>query len=458
MRIIILGANPIGISLARNLVKEDNDVVLVDEDENALKTIRNRLDIQTLTGAVSSPKTLLKAGITQTDLLIAVTVHDDTNMLACYIAYRLFSVPKTIAKIVNDDYHTYPKLFHRSHIPVQIVINPERLITEYITRIIEYPGIGDLFYFSDDKTCLASIEIQANDWLNGKTIANLKLKLSKINAMVAAVFSSRISVPLADNYTLMVKDKILFFTRKQTLSSLLQTIDRHPRPHKNITIAGGGLIGHNLANCIQDRYHVKLVEKDPKQAAYLAEVLHNVIVLEGDIADRDLLIQENIQNTDLFCAITNDDEANIMSSLQAKFLGARYAVALVNREGYVDLIEESLIDYALAPQNITIGSILSKLRRGNMVKVHRLQEQEIEAIELVIEGTRKTSAVIGRMVSDIEFPPHCLLLGVVRDRELHINTSKLKLMAKDHLILLLLKKKYIRQLEALFQVNLDFMS
>ena len=458
MRIIILGAGRVGTSLAGNLVKENNDVILIDKNAEQLEKIKNHFDIQTITGLASSPTVLIEAGIQNTDLLIAVTDYDDTNMLACYIAQRLFSVPKTIARIKSEDYYNHPKLFSKTNIPINIVINPESLITDYIIRIIQYPGIAELLYFSDDKTCLLTIETQRTDWLNGKTVAELQDKIHNINTSVVAIFSKKKSVPIQGNYVLGPKDKILFMAQKHTINKILEAVDHHQRPNKRITIGGGGRIGSKLSQAIQKKYKVKLMEVNPVTAAALADTLNNVIVLEGDIAERELLLQENIQDMDVFCAVTNDDETNIMACLQAKSLGTRYTIALVNREGYADLVDESPIDYAVLPQIQTIGNILSKLKRGNMIKVHRLQEHEAEAIELVVEGTSKTSAVIGRFVNDIEFPPDCIVLGVLRGSTLHLNMAKLKIMPKDHVILLLLNKKYIQQLETLFQVNLDFLS
>ncbi len=458
MRIIILGAGRVGTSLASNLVKENNDVILIDKNAAHLEKIKNHLDIQTITGLATSPTVLIEAGIQNTDLVIAVTDYDDTNMMACYIAQRLFSVPKTIARIKSDDYYTYPKLFSKANIPISIVINPERLITDYIIRVIQYPGIAELLYFSDDKTCLLTIETKKTDWLNGKTIAELQEKINNINTSVAAIFSKKKSVPVQDNYVLRPKDKILFMAQEHAIDKILEAVDHHQKPNKRIMLGGGGRIGSKLSQSIQDQYKVKLIEKNPLTAAALADELNNVIVLEGDIAERELLLQENIQDMDVFCAITNDEETNVMACLQAKYLGTRYTIALVNREGYTELVDESPIDYAVLPQIQTIGNILSKLKRGNMIKVHRLQEQAAEAIELVVEGTSKTSAVVGRFVNDIEFPPQCILLGVLRGTTLHLNMAKLKIMPKDHVILLLLNKKYIQQLEALFQVNLDFLS
>jgi trk system potassium uptake protein TrkA len=191
MRIIILGAGRVGTSLARNLVKENNDVVLVDSNAEHLEKIKNSVDIQTVTGLASSPTVLIQAGVRHADLVIAVTNYDDTNMVACYIAQHLFSVPKTIAKIKSEDYYNYPKLFQKTHMPITILINPERLITNYIIRIIQYPGIAELLYFSDDKTCLVTIEIQKGDWLNGKRIGDLQDKLHKINTSIVAIFSKK---------------------------------------------------------------------------------------------------------------------------------------------------------------------------------------------------------------------------------------------------------------------------
>ena len=338
------------------------------------------------------------------------------------------------------------------------MINAEQLITDYITSIIEYPGISELLYFSDDKTCLLTLEVAPNAWINGKKVSEIKDKLLDLNGALVAIFSQKKSLLVLDSIVLGPKDKLLFITREASINALLKAINHQLIPNKRITIAGGGLIGAKLAESIQDHYQLKLIEQDSGKAAALAESLNNVQVICGDIADRDLLLEENIEDTDLFCAITNDDEANIMGCLQAKSLGARYAMALVNREGYVDLIEESLIDFAISPEIITIGNILSKLKRGSMIKVHRLQKKEAEIIELIVEGTAKSSAVVGRLINDIEFPPDCVVMGVLRDNKLLINLQKIKLAHEDHLILLLLNKKYIHQLEALFQVNLDFLS
>ena len=458
MKIIILGAGKVGVSLARNLVEEGNDIVLVDPSSAQLDEVKQRLDIQTVCGHVSHPEILINAGIEQADLVIAVTKSDEVNMVACYIAVHLYKTQRTIARIKAEDYYKHMELFKKNNFPIQTLIYPSKIIVEHIVRIIKYPGVSQILNFFNDTVCIIAIEILENHWMNGKTIAAVKQKIAKMNADIIALFQDKKSVELSGELILTPQNNLLCITPAKSISTLLNKLGLNPPPNQSIMICGGGIIGGMLAKKLEHHYQVKLIEKNPTIANELASQLEKAIVLEGDIADRDLLISENIQETDVFCALSDDDEANIMSSLQAKFLGAKYAMTLVTREAYVDLIEESLIDYALSPQVITIGNILSKLRRGNMIKVHRLQDKETEAIELIVEGTHKTSAVIGRPLCEIDLPPHCIIAGVIRGKKLLTHNPHLKLATNDHVILLLLKKKYIHQLEALFQVNLAFMS
>jgi trk system potassium uptake protein TrkA len=223
-------------------------------------------------------------------------------------------------------------------------------------------------------------------------------------------------------------------------------------------IAGGGPVGIELAKCLESDYQIKVIDNSIEQIKNTGYKLTDTLLIEGNINNKELLISENIEDIDIFCSITNDDENNILASLQAKHLGAKYTIALFNNENYIDLIDNSVIDTSLSPHSITIGTILSKIRHSNMVKIHCLETEEAEAIELIIEGTNKNSAVIGRLISEIELPPDCILAGVVRNNIIYGVQSKLHLANHDHVIILVLKQKYIHQLEDLFAVNLTFMS
>lgn len=458
MRVVILGAGQVGGTLAQNLVNEDNDITLIDIDESRLQKLQHRLDIQTVLGSASHPNTLIEAGIQQADMLIAVTNSDEVNMLGCLVAYNLFQTPSKIARIRSENYAAYPELFNESSIPVDVRISPERLITDHIVNLIKYPGTTQILEFADGKLLLMTIKIGAGDNIYGKNVKQLERLLAGLQVNIVAIFRNKSAKEITDEFVFMQKDSISFMVLAADIQKILMVLGCAENPNKRIMIAGGGHIGNRLAKVLEGSYQVKIIEHNPKSAARLAENLDKAMVLDGDIADKELLLNENIEFTDVFCAVTNDDEANIMASLQAKSLGVKYTMALVNRDAYVDLIDDSSIDYAISPQLITIGKILTKLRRGNMVKVYRLHHDEAEAIELIIHGTEYTSRVIGRRIKDIDLPPSCLITAVVRESQVYIANNDFVLQDNDHVILLLLKRRFIRQVEALFQVNLSFMS
>ncbi|MDF1757449.1 MAG: Trk system potassium transporter TrkA [Legionellaceae bacterium] len=458
MRIIILGAGQVGGTLARNLVNEDNDITLIDINESRLQELQHRLDIQTVLGSASHPNILIDAGIMQADMLIAVTNSDEVNMMGCYIAYNLFQTPSKIARIRSENYYEYPALFGNESIPIDVCISPEKLVTEHIINLIDYPGTTQILEFSNGKLLLMTIKIGLEDGIYGKNIKQVERLLEDIEVNIIAIFRNKASIPITDDCILINNDSASFIVSSEAIQSVLIILGCYEEPNKRLIIAGGGNIGRRLALALEQNYQVKVVDHNKTSSTKLAEHLHKSTILNGDIADKDLLLNENIEFADVFCAVTNDDEANIMACLQAKRLGVKYTMALVNRDAYVDLIDDSSIDYAISPQLITIGSILTKLRRGNMIKVHRLQHDEAEAIELVITGDEQTSQVIGRRIDEIELPPSCLITAVVRQDEVTIARNDFVLQAEDHVVLLLLKKRYIRQVESLFQVKLSFMS
>lgn len=458
MRIVILGAGQVGGNLAHNLAREDNDVTLIDLDEERLSYLQHRLDIKTVHGNASYPPVLIEAGIKQADMLIAVTNSDEVNMVGCQIAHSLFHTPTKIARIRSRDYYQYPELFNHQDIPIDVCISPEKLVTDHIVNLIDYPGTSQVLDFCEGQVLLITIKPQETGVMVGKTLKQLEEHLTSIEAGVVTLFRNNVAIPWHDECVIAKGDEVLFIASPQAIHQVLIALGRYTSPNRRIIIAGGGHIGIKLAQTLEDRYRVKIIDHNLKRANTLVAQLHKATVLQGDIADRDLLINENIEFTDVFCAVTNDDEANIMSCLQAKRLGARHVMALVNRNAYVDLIDGSTIDHAISPQLVTIGCILTKLRRGNMVKVHRLQNSEAEAIELVLSGNEQTSQVIGRRLDEIKLPPTCFIAAVVRGEQVYLPNKELVLAAKDHVILLLLNKRYLHPVESLFQVHLTYMA
>ena len=405
MNIIILGAGQVGGTLAENLVREENDITLVDTNVEALKDLQSRLDIRTVVGSASHPNILQQAGAENADMLIAVTNSDEANLAACQIAYALFHTPTKIARIRAQQYLNHQELLFESGIfSVDVPISPEQLVTDYIKRLIEYPGALQVLDFADGKVQLVAVRPYFGGVLVGKSIAEAKDYFPSFNFKVAAIYRGNRSIPLSGETLIEIGDEVFFIAARQYIKEIMASLRRIDSPYKRIMIAGGGNIGYRLAKSLENDYQVKLVDHNAMRTKQIAQALHKTIVLQGDASDRELLLNENVEHTDVFCALTNDEEVNIMSSMQAKRLGVRHVMALITRTAYIDLIEGGDIDTAISPQHATIGRILTYIRRGDIVNVHSLRRGAAEAIEIIAHGDENTSKVIGRKISEIKLP------------------------------------------------------
>lgn len=457
MRIIILGAGQVGATLASNLAREDNDITLVDVDEHRLGELQHKLDIRTVHGLGSHPSVLISAGIEQADMLIAVTRNDEVNIMACQVAYSLFRTPMKIARIRSRHYYDYPELFLKGQFSIDVCISPEKLVTKHIENLINYPETTQVLDFAEGKALIVSIKPQAGGKMLHKSLEDLYQYLPEANFRVLTIFRAEEVISPSDYPEIVANDLILLIATPESVQPILTALGRQGHPNRRIMIAGGGQIGAALAQALENQYRVKIIESNAIRANELASELFKTTVLHGNIVDRDLLRNENIEFTDVFCAVSNDDENNIMSCLQAKRLGAGHVMTIINRPAYVELIEDSTIDQAISPHLITIGFILTKIRGGNMVKIHKLHHDEAEIIELIIHGDEKTSQVIGRACSEIGLPSSCHIAALVREEKVLMATDSLIIHSGDHIILLLLKRRHVRQVESLFQVALTFM-
>ncbi|MDB6142379.1 MAG: TrkA protein [Pseudomonas sp.] len=456
MKIIILGAGQVGGTLAEHLASEANDITVVDTDADRLRDLGDRLDIRTVQGKGSFPTVLRQAGADDADMLVAVTNSDETNMLACQIAYTLFKTPTKIARVREAAYLTRPELFDNDHVPVDVLISPEQVVTHYIKRLIEYPGALQVIDFGGGKAQLVAVKAYYGGPLVGQQLRQLREHMPNVDTRVAAIFRrDRPILPQGDT-VIQVDDEVFFIAAKAHIRQVMGEMRQLDESYKRIMIAGGGNIGERLAEAIESRYQVKIIDINPARCRYLSETLNNSVVLLGSASDRDLLLEENIADVDLFLALTNDDEANIMSSLLAKRLGARKVMTIINNPAYVDLVQGGEIDIAVSPQLATIGTLLTHVRRGDIVSVHSLRRGAAEAIEAVAHGDSKSSKVIGRAIRDIQLPPGSTIGAIIRDEEVLIAHDNTMIQSGDHVILFLVDKKYIREVERLFQVGLSF--
>ena len=466
MKILILGAGQVGGTLAENLANEANDITVVDNDSVRLRELQDRLDIRTMHGRASYPTILKDAGAEDADMVIAVTNSDETNMVACQVTKLLYKTPTTICRVRAGAYLGKQELFYNKDtekeldrlrgFPIDVLISPEHLVTQHITRLIEYPGTLQVLEFSKGLARLVAIRATQGGPLVGRELSYLRTHMPKIDTRVAAIFrKDRAIMPQGDT-VIEDGDEVFFIAAADHIRSVMSELQPLSKPYKRIFICGGGNIGYRLANTLESRYQVKILERDHERCVMLSERLQKTVVLEGNAANKDILLEENIESTDVFCAVTNDDEANIMASLLAKRLGARKVLTLINSPDYVDLIQGGDIDVAISPQQTTIGSLLTHVRRGDVVNVHSLRRGAAEAIEAIAHGDHRSSKVVGKRLDEIHLPPGTTIGAIVRHNEVLIAHDHLRVQPDDHVILFLVDKSRIRDVEKLFQVGLTF--
>ena len=456
MKIIILGANQVGSALAETLASEANDITVVDNDAEKLQELKDHIDIGTIVGEASHPDILEKAGGEDADMIIAVTESDEINMVACRVAYSLFQTPKKICRIRSSSYLVSDRLFGKNGIAVDVVISPELIISSYISRLLDLPGALQVLDFADGKVQLVAVKAFYGGPLVGQEIRLLRQHMPSVDTRVAAIFRKDRPIMPEGSTVIEADDEVFFIAPQNDIRACMSELRRLDRPYKRIMIAGGGNIGLRLAEDIEHRYQVKIIESKPERCDYLAQHLDHAIVLNGEASQQDLLIEENIEDTDVFLALTNDDEANIMSSLLAKRLGAKKVMAIINNPAYVDLVQGGEIDIAISPQQATIGSLLTHVRRGDVVKVHSLRRGAAEAIEAVAHGDQASSKVVGRAIETIDLPEGTTIGAIVRNDEVLIAHDDIVIESGDHVILFLIDRREIQKVEQLFQVGFSF--
>jgi len=454
VKIIILGAGQVGRTAASHLSREEaNEVTVVDTNEDSLRDLQDRLDIRTVHGNASSPSVLESAGAADADIIVALTSSDEVNMLACQIAFTLYRTPTKIARIRSSDYFQRDGLFAEGGLAVDVWISPEQLVTEYIEQLIRYPGALQVLDFADGKVRLVGVRALRGGLLVGQKLRTLREHIPKTETRVAAIYRNGQSIVPEGDTVVEHGDEVFFLAARDDIRLVMSEMRKAEDPVRRVVIAGGGNIGFRLAKALEPHNQVKLIERDNRRARKVAEQLTSAIVLNGDAADEELLVEENIDSADVFAALTNSEEANILSAMLAKRLGAHKVMALINKPSYVELIESGTIDIAISPQTVTIGSLLAYVRRGDVVRVHSLRRGAAEAIETIVHGEPGTSRVVGRRVEDIDLPEGTTIGAIVRGENVIIAHHDTTIEADDHVILFVTDRRHIEAVERLFQTE-----
>jgi trk system potassium uptake protein TrkA len=451
MKILILGAGQVGRTAAQALSREEaNEVTVIDTNEELLRDLQERLDVRTVAGNAAYPSVLEAAGAAEAEIIVALTSSDEVNMMACEVAFTLFRTPTKIARIRASEYTSRDALFGSDGLSVDVFISPEQLVTEYVERLIHHPGTLQVLDFADGKVRLVGVHARAGGGLVGHALRELPKRLPKMEVRVVAIYRDGKSVPPEGDTVILEGDEVFFLAAFEDIRRAMAELRYGEDPARRVIIAGGGHIGLRLATTLEKSNQVKLIERDPRRARKISELLENTIVLQGDAADEELLIEENIDSTDVFAAVTNSEEANILSAMLAKRLGARKVMALINKPSYTELVESSSIDIAISPQTITIGSLLAYVRRGDIVRVHALRRGAAEAIEAVVHGDERSSRVVGRTVGEIPLPEGAAIGAVVRGEEVIMAHHDTRVLADDHVILFLADRRHLEAVERLF--------
>ncbi len=456
MKILILGAGQVGGTLAENLADEAFDITLVDNNARVLDELRDKLDIQTVHGSGSHPDVLRRAGADDADMLIAVTSSDEVNMVACQVCYSLFRTPTKIARIRSSSYMMREGFFSKEHMPIDVLINPEEVVTTHIRQLLEHPGALQVLDFADGRVQLVAVKAYYGGPLVGQELRFLRQHMPNIDTRVAAIYRRGRAIIPEGNTVIEADDEVFFIAAREHINAVMGELRRVERPFRRVMIAGGGNIGVHLAKSIESLFSVKVVEYSMSRCEELADTLHQSVVLNMDATDRERLLEENIEQCDAFCAVTNDDEVNIMSSLLAKRLGVRQVISLIGKPAYVDLVQGGDIDVAISPQQATTSSLLSYVRRADVVAVHSLRRGAAEAIEAIAHGDAKTSKVVGRAIGDIELPTGTTIGALVRGEQVLIAHDDVVIATDDHVIMFLVDKRQVTAVERMFQVGLSF--
>lgn len=465
MKIIIVGAGRIGGSIAESLVSEANDITVIDMNPSHIEQLQSHFDLRGLIGDATSPDVLIQAGAEDTDMLIAVTASDETNLVVTLLAAKLFNIPTRIARVRNSELRNHPQILGKEGFGATSIIWPEQTITNYIVKLIKYPGANQMFEFGDGSATLISVRTKAGSPLVGRPISDLRTHLPKIAARIVTVFRRNRRLELNTDTVIESGDEVIVLCDARQAKFVLREFRYGEEPARNIILAGNPFMSRRLVDQLieNDGYdvNIKIIENDSEKAKRLAKkIKDNGIVIAGDYTNEDTLNAAGIESCDLFITLSEDDEDNIMSSLLAKRLGAERTIALVNRKSYRDIFQGSQIDLTISPTQAALGELIKHVRRGDVSAVYTLHHGMAEAMEIVAHGTKQSSKVVGRRIGSINLPAGCTIAAVVRGREeeaqVLMGDAELVVEAEDHVIIFVPNKRLIPKVERLFTVDVGF--
>ena len=458
MKVIICGAGEVGKTLAQHLVKENNDITIIDQSEENLKEIKEHLDVNTYVGSGSQPTILDNAGAKNAEMLIAVTQSDEVNMIACEVANSQFNIPLKVARIRDQHYldPDYKSLFSKDQISVDLIISPETEVAEAIRRRLIAPGAFEIIPFSDKKIVLLGIKIENNYPHLNKQISKIQDDLDELKMNFLSLFRKEKIIIPDENEKIKLGDSVYVIADTNNLHKVMGFFGHQEAKANSVVIVGGGNIGVSLAKRLEESKfgaNTRLIELNKERAENISAELNDTLVLNGSSLDLEILQEAKISDTETIISVTNQDEVNILTSLLAKKQGCKKAISLANDTTYRSILEPLGIDDVLSPQAITVSRILSYIRKGNIKQVYSLREGEGEVIEA---DAVEASSLVNKKISDLKLPTGIKIGAVLKnDNEVHISNPNLEINDGDRIILFSLSKM-IKKVENLLSVRFRF--
>jgi len=443
MKAIIIGAGKVGFSMAEMLSEENHDVVVIEQSPERQQILEDTLDIQVINGSASSFSVLDAAGVREADILLAVTEFDELNMLACMLA-KHYGTKITVARVRNTEYLELKDIPLNQLMGIDLIINPERVTAFHIAQIVKNPEALNVDYYAEGKVQLVELRIQPDSPLVGKKLKDVDSSLPY--NIVSIVRKHKTIVPRGQD-TFYAGDHINLMAQSTNIVEVEKLLGFYRQKINQVTILGGGRTGYHLARILEEqKISIKIIEKDFKRAERISEKLNNTLVIHGDGSDYQLLDEENVGQSDIFVAVTDDDKINMLCSLIAKNLGVKTTICQLKRFEVIPLVEQIDIDIVLSPRILTAGAILKYIRRGDIVSVTVLGEEKAEMLELFAQPG---SIAVNKKIQDIKFPRGSVVGAVVRGEQVIVPDGNFKIDAFDRVIVFTLPQD-LPKVEKLF--------
>ncbi|MDJ0860598.1 MAG: Trk system potassium transporter TrkA [Dinoroseobacter sp.] len=457
MKVIICGAGQVGWQIARHLSGERNDVTLIDNNPDLIRRATDTLDVQGITGNASFPDILQAAGARDADMVIAATFSDEVNMVVCQVAHSVFEVPRKIARLRAQSYLTaiYSDLYRRDHLPIDVVISPEREVAEAALQRLSAPVAFDTEFFLDGKAQLLGITLDEDCPVLATPLRQLTDLFSTLQSVVVGIRRHGVLFAPDPGDQLFADDQIYLVCDTKDTTRTLEVFGKQNRKQERVIIVGGGNVGLSVASALEkreNRVRVKVIERNRERAEQAADTLERTIVLNGDGLDAELLQEANIEKADAVLTVTDDDKTNLLAAVRAKSEGCPVAIALVNDPTLVPLLEPLNIDAYINPRATTVSSILRHIRHGRVRDVYSIGDAEAEVIEAQVLST---SPLAGQLVRDIGFPEGVRVAALLKKGELLRVSGGTRIEEGDVIVMFALSED-VAEVERLLQVSIDY--